>query len=681
MTRWNIDVETRSTVDLRKTSAKVYARHPDTDIVLVRYCWEETPSDVREWRCYRDPLPDDLRGVLTNKSVTLVAHNAGFEHAILTAPHLVGKYKIPKIQMDRWDDTAARAARMALPRSLDQAAKALKLPVTKDIEGSRVMMQLCKPRAYTDDGPTWWTPEEFPEKYDRLSDYCAIDVQVGTQLSETTRPLTPKEREIWLLTEEINETGLYVDWRFAEVAVKVANLYITKLDLEMKLLTGGEVEGSRKVTQLKNWLAAQGFKVLDALDDDKIILDKGAIASLLARDDLPSDVRRTLEIRRAAAKSSVAKYEAILNRVDKENSRVRDTLVYHGASTGRWAGAGIQPQNFPRRTVTDWENTAADVRDLSEGSLTFEEFEETHGEVMDVLSRMLRGTITAPDGASLIFPDFAAIEARGVAWLSGCTSLTGLFASGGKVYEEFAAKIYHKKVADIGKDSTERFLAKTAILGAGYGMGWKKFILTCAAQGKEVSDADAMGVIEAYRGEYSEIPALWKGLENAAMSAVRHRGREFSYQGNPDMPETRVSYLVRDGFLLCKKPSGGLLFYAEPRLIMVSTPFGEREAIEYSTVNSLTKQWTRETTWGGRLTENVVQAICRDLIAEAMLRLRAKGYKIVGTVHDEVIVETPEDVSVTAAKSDILKTMCQVPEWGKGFPISAEAGSGSRYGK
>jgi DNA polymerase len=680
--RVNIDVETKSLVDLRKTSAKVYARDPSTDIILVRYCREDRPDQMGEWLCYRDNMPSDLRIFLQDPAVQLVAHNAGFEHAILTSPHLVEKYDIPKIALDRWDDTAARAARQALPRSLDNAARALDLPVKKDLEGSRIMLQLCKPRSWTeDDLPVWYTPEDSPEKYEKLSDYCSTDVKVGTLLSTATRPLTASERAVWLMTEEINETGLYVDWRFAEAAARVAKIYLAMLDSQMALVTGGKVAGARKVTQLREWCAAQGFYVSDAVEDDKIVLDKGAIAVLLARDDLPEDVRSALEIRRAAAKSSVAKYDAILNRVDRADSRVRDTLIYHGASTGRWAGSGIQPQNFPRATVKDWEAVAADVYALDAGTLDFEEFEARHGEVMDVLSKMLRGTITAPDGSSLIFPDFAAIEARGVAWVAGADNLTELFASGGKVYEEFAGQIYGKPASSILKDSIERFLAKTAILGAGYGMGAKKFCATCEAQGKAVDQADGERTINAYRSEYPEIPALWRGLENAAIAAVRNPGVEHHYQGSPTAP--RITYLVKNGWLLCKLPNGRLLFYAKPRIIQVASPFGPRAAIEYSTVNSMTKKWQRETTWGGRLTENVVQGLCRDLIAEAMLRLRDAGFKLVGTVHDEVITEVPheEEGTVIGVKKRVLEIMCEVPAWAKGFPISAEAGHGKRYGK
>lgn len=681
LVRVNIDVETRSTVDLRRTSAKFYARHPDTDIILVRYGDEAriaAGEEPKEWLCYRGPMPRDLFDWLLDPAVRLVAHNAGFEHAILTAPHLREKYTIPEITLDRWDDTAARAARQALPRSLEGVAQALGLPVKKDMEGARIMQQLCKPRSWTeDDEPVWWTPEGSPEKYAKLSDYCSTDVKVGASLSTVTRPLPERERAIWLMTEEINETGLYVDWRFAEAAAKVARLYLRYLDHQMAVVTNGEVRGATKVVHLKEWCAARGYVVYDSLDDEKIILDKGAVAQLLERDDLPPDVRAALEIRRRAARNSVAKYDAILNRVERSDSRVRDTLVYHGASTGRWAGAGIQPQNFPRNVVSDWEGCAADIYLLADQRMTFEDFEQKHGaDVMTMLSRMLRGTITAPEGRGLIFPDFSAIEARGVAWVAGADKLTKLFAAGGKVYEEFASSVYGIPVTEITKDSPQRFLAKTAVLGAGYGMGPPKFVATCEAQNKIISLEDAETVIQAYRAEYYQIPMLWRGLEEAAISAVQRPGKEVYYHHPGGV---RISFNVRDGFLLMKLPSGRLLFYREPRVIQVATPWGPRMALEYFTLNSVTRKWQRETTWGGRLTENCVQAVCRDLIAEAMLRLRAAGYTLVGTVHDEVIIET-DDLSDSNVQR-VLSIMTEVPTWAAGFPISAEAGKGIRYGK
>lgn len=694
--RVNIDVETKSTVDLRKTSATIYARHPSTDIICVRYGDErEITEDGKlphEWLCYKDPMPPGLWCALEDPKVTLVAHNAGFEHAILTAPLLVKKYNIPRIALNRWDDTAARAARQAVSRSLDGAAQALGLDVQKDMEGSRVMMQLCKPRAWTvdDDGndvPVWWTPEESPEKYDRLSEYCAVDVKVGAALSKATRPLSDMEREVYLMTAEINAVGVPIDWEFAEVAVRVAKLYKKYLDFQMAAVTGNEVPGASKVVALKKYCADRGFVIIDdSVDtaedgDPKLLMDKNAISQLLARDDLPEDVRAALSIRRVYAKNSVAKYEAMVNRVDKETGRVPDTLVYHGASTGRWSAAGIQTQNFIRATVKDWDTCKADILRVDKGSMTFEQFEDKHGEdLMTILSKMLRGTIRAPEGRVLIACDFSSVEARGVAWVAGATALVDLFASGGKVYEEFAGRIYNKPAGSILKDSIERFLAKTAVLGCGYGMGWKKFISTCEAQGKLVTEEDGRTTVDAYRSEYPEIPKLWRELEAAAIEATRFPGQPVTYHAPGGVPITFYHH-AKDGFLMMKLPSGRSLYYRHPRVVQVATAFGTKSALQYWTVNSVTKKWGKEVTWGGHLTENAVQAICRDLMVEAMLRVKHYGYRLVMTVHDELVVELTEEQAVDAEhhKSEIQRLMVQVPEWAKGFPVGAEAGMGLRY--
>jgi DNA polymerase len=396
-------------------------------------------------------------------------------------------------------------------------------------------------------------------------------------------------------------------------------------------------------------------------------MDKNAVSQLLARDDLPDDVRAALSIRRTAAKNSVAKYESMLNRVDRANGRVYDTIIYHGASTGRWAGAGIQTQNFVRATVKDWKACKDYIMAVDKGNMTFERFEEIVGEdLMTVLSKMLRGTICAPTGHGLVACDFSSVEARGVAWVAGATSLVELFANGGKVYEEFAGKVYGVPASSILKDSIERFLAKTAVLGCGYGMGGKKFVSSCEAQGKTVSEEDGASTVQAYRNEYPEIPALWRGLEQAAIEATRNPGTEHSYRPRDGVP---IRFYHNGDFLMMKLPSGRSLYYHKPRVISVTTKFGTREALEYSTVNSVTRKWQRETTWGGRLTENAVQAICRDLMAEAMLRVRAAGYKLVMTVHDELVVElTPTEMKSADVHTSLIKQlMTQVPDWALGF--------------
>lgn len=667
--RLHIDFETRSTVDLRRAGVYRYAEDPTTDVIVV--CWALDEGPVHTWY-HHQQVPLDLMTLLADKRVTVVAHNAGFERLMLEK--ILGpRYGWVVPEFDRWDCTAARAARMALPRSLDGAAQALGLNVTKDIEGQRLMMRMCRPRAVfpanearkmlvggsTQEGQwttasdggliQWWADRE---RMQRLAQYCATDVDVERGLDKTLRHLTPDEREIWLLTEEINDRGVCIDVDFAEHAVVLAQEAQALLNAEITRLTDGMVMASSNVAGIKRWLLSRGFALFEGDDDS---LNKKAIENLLAR-DIPADVRRVLEIRLEGGKSSVAKYQAMADRVSGDG-RVRGNLMYHGASTGRWAGAGVQLQNLPRATVKDWDAAR-------------ETLEPIGPETVATLSKMIRGTIKAEEGKRLIWADYAAIEARGVAWLAGQTDLIDLFATGGKVYEEMAGVIFDKPASEIGKNSLERFVGKTVVLGCGYSMGPLKFRQTCIAQGTEIDEDLANKAVKSYRSNYNMIPRLWDGLNDACLNAIMAPGLETYYRD--------VRFMCADDWLMIRLPSGRKLYYRSPRIVTHSGPFGMRPAIEYMAVNSLTKKWQPERTFGGKLTENIVQGLCRDIIAGAMLALQRHGYPVIASVHDEVICEVPLGYGT---QDEMVEIMCQVPDWAAGFPIAAEASEGIRYGK
>jgi DNA polymerase len=400
-------------------------------------------------------------------------------------------------------------------------------------------------------------------------------------------------------------------------------------------------------------LSQQGINVFEGNDES---LNKEAIQHLLNKEHLPEHVKSVLRIRAQGGKSSVAKYTAMLDRVSADG-RVRGNLMYHGASTGRWSGSGVQLQNLPRATVKDWD--AAEATLLSVGP-----------ETSSILSQMVRGTIVAEPGHRLIWADYAAIEARGVAWLAGQDDLVALFASGGKVYEAMAAQIYGVDPSEIGKDSVERFLGKTVILGCGYSMGAVRFRQSCAAMGVHISEELAERAVKTYRAMYSQIPLLWRRLDDAAMAAVRRPNNDTVYGS--------IKFRCEKDWLLVRLPSGRKLFYREPRIVEQAGPFGSRPALAYMAVSSFTRKWQQERTFGGKLTENIVQGICRDLLASAMLALEPRGYPVIASVHDEVICEVPLD---TGSQKEMIEIMCKVPDWAKGFPIAAEAKEGIRYGK
>lgn len=636
--RLHLDFETRSTIDLRKTGVYRYAEDPTTKVIMA--CWAIDDEPVQTW-LHTDGQPTELLSLLQAEDVIVVAHNAGFERIMMR-----DCLKWPVPPMERWDCTAARAARQALPRSLDGASQALGLKIAKDVDGQRLMLRMCRPRSVNEDTGEviWW--EDKP-RMDRLAQYCATDVEVERELDKLLRPLTDKEREIWRLTETMNDRGVLVDVDWAKQAVTLNGELLGALNEELSTLTNGRVGAVSNVLAMKEWLYEQGVKLLEVSDDS---LNKKAVENLL-KTDLPDDVRRVLELREEGGKSSVAKYKAMIERASFDN-RVRGNLMYHGASTGRWAGAGVQLQNLPRDVVKDWELTR-----------------QSNGKTPLDLVKMIRGTIIAPKGHRFIWADYAAVEARGVAWLAGQMDLVELFASGGKVYEQMAGMIFETDPAQIGKDSVERFLGKTVVLGCGYSMGANKFRQTVHAMGQAISEELAYRAVDTYRKGFAKIPQLWRMLNEAAIEAVRNR-TETSY---------RAIRFYSDGkWLMMMLPSGRKIFYAMPRVVLHAGPFGQSEAIEYMAVNSLTKKWGPERTFGGKLTENAVQGICRDLIADAMLSLEEAGYTTVASVHDEIICELPDGFG---DKDEMLEIMCRVPTWAKGFPIAADAKEGTRYGK
>jgi DNA polymerase len=685
----HLDFETRSTVDLRKCGVYPYAAHPDTEVLLAAWAVDDGPV-VWQTLGNRERLGtgdlDGLRHFLKHADV-VAAHNAGFERLMIRDVLSRPEYgSLPPVELDRWDCTAARAARMALPRSLDGAARALGLDIEKDQGGYRLMLQMCKPRAARlaqgerPDAVYWFDDND---RMRRLGAYCATDVEVERRLDKLLKPLSPLEREIWWLTEQMNDRGVLVDMGWVNQALELALKEGDELHAAILKATSGEVTKTSQVARLKDWVkrhhgielglvAPEDDEDEDA-SDDRVTLDRRAIEDILRRDDLRPNLRDALTARLEAAKSSVSKYRSISARRNADN-RVRGNLMYCGAGTGRYASTGVQMQNLRRDTLKDLDGFRRDA-DL----LNRDQMRAVHGPMMDCLSRGLRAAIIAPIYHTLFWCDYSAVEARGVAWLAGASKLVNLFASGGKVYEAMAGVIYDRDPSTIGKDSDERWVAKQTVLGCGYGMGAPKFQAQCDRLGRPVSEELAQRAVAAYRQDNPEIPELWRNIEAAAIAAVDKPGTVTEYRG--------VSFkLFADGWLGMRLPSGRAIWYRLP-IVRTVEKFGrEQRELSYMAQNPLTKRWERESTWGGKLVENAVQGLCRDLMALAMLELDAAGIAPILTVHDEIICEVPDEMVAAlggqeATRDHIINLMTRVPDWAKGFPIAAEGKWGGRYGK
>lgn len=334
-----LDFETRSTADIRKQGADIYARDPSTEVLCMCYAFDD--EEVLLWLPEMGP-PTELFDAIA-KGAVVVAHNATFEWLIWNYV-CTKRYGFPPLSIAQLNCTMSRAYAMAVPGSLDKSSAAMGLEAQKDMAGSRVMLQLAQPRSFDDNGkPVWYTPEGSPEKFAKLYAYCLQDVIVERYLHKRLMALSDLERDIWMLDQDINQRGIQIDVEAVKAALKVVELQRTILDEKMARLTGNKVASCSAVSQLTDWLKWEGVN-LDGVA-------KADVSELLARDDLPQKVRDVLILRQEAAKSSTAKLTSMLNRAG-EDGRIRGTTQYHGASTGRWAGRGIQVQNFPRPQIS-----------------------------------------------------------------------------------------------------------------------------------------------------------------------------------------------------------------------------------------------------------------------------------------------------------------------------------------
>lgn len=662
VTKVHLDFETRSACDLKKAGAYVYSMHPTTEVICMSYkigngITKNIPMILlSEENKQLDNLfyvteSTDLLSAIKNPDVIFVAHNAFFEQVIYLNV-LVKRFGWPEIPITRWRCTAAKASACALPRSLEGVTNALGLSVQKDMDGRRLILKYCKPRKTKDGSLKWWDDKD---ELNRIFTYCNNDVEAEYAVDHALPDLTPKEQQVWFLDQEINMRGVYVDTKAVDTCLELIKAETQRLQSDFDEITGGIMFSStRQRAEVLRFLSSEGYELPD--------LRAKTVQDALDSGVIHGDAETILRLRQASSKTSTAKYQAFKNRAGTD-SRVRDLLLYCAASTGRWGGMGIQPQNFPRGSVKDTD-LAIDV--ILTGSLEW--LKVMYGEPMAVFSSVLRGMITASPGKMLYVADYASIETRILFWVANNEVGLKAYHEGHDLYKIMAAAIYKKDIKDITK--AERQLGKTAILGCGYGMGAKKFLATCLAQGIEIDEDMAQTAVDSYRELYSKVTQVWRNYEKAACICV---GEKRTVKIN------KVVFEYKNKFLWLTLPSGRKLAYYDPKLVDKKMPWGEtRQVLHYYAINSLTKQWGLESTYGGKLTENIVQAISRDLMAEAMLNMKAQGFDVLLSVHDEAICEQdPDFMSV----HDYESLMAESPEWARGAPIAVEGFKSFRYKK
>jgi DNA polymerase len=746
--RATIDFETRSEVDIMKQGAWVYSQHPSTEVLCLGIRlphWPEArlwcPTIKTSWGQIDERDPEARAELLLwiAGGGLVEAHNAFFERSVWTNV-CVARLGWPAVPEAQWRCSAAKACMYSLPRALGTACAALDLPVQKDGEGRKAMLKLCKPRKARKaeelealaeweldlgDHPqdrVWW--HDDLETFETLFAYCRTDVDAEHGLSAALPDLPEHELRIWQMDQAMNLRGVQSDVAMARIALDLVDEVTRKMTRELQEITGiKDLKPSGRV-RVRQWLADQGV----AIDDTQ----GGTLDRWIAKKDFKAakpGCHRVMVIVREANRTSTAKYKAVLLMAGTDG-RIRDLMMYHGANTGRWSGKGLQPHNFPRGNVKDME---AAVAAILTGDLAF--IGALYGEVIELLSGALRGVLMASEGKELMVADYAAIEARVIAWLARADQALEVFRSGKCIYMDMATSIYGYPVTDKKKQSEERQMGKQAILGLGFGMGFVTFLLTCRgynitftveqarrivkdrwteledymeryfhpekyAEPHLMRSARQAGrmrrrriekenltlegvmhelilmkfIVDAYRAKYPKIVAMWKDLEAAAIAAVQAPGRRVTSELG------RVTYVVEGRFLKCILPSGRALHYCDPRVINKKLPWGDTAAtLVYMSVDPLTKRWVSTDTYGGKLAENVTQAVARDLMAEAMVAADEDPlYSLLLSVHDELICEVDEG---EGSVEEFERLMSRSPAWADGCPVAAEGWRGKRYRK
>lgn len=690
------DYETRSRIDLAEVGQHRYAKDPSTEILCLgwKVIGENNNNLISYAGIYTDDPSETKEYYYALKHCRfVVAHNAPFEQAIYnfvesrTTPMAIKVTKLFKPHdPSKYYCTMAGANVMGLPSGLEKLAQAIGLPHKKDSEGRKLMLKMCKPRTTINrktDLPAWLEWVLGDENLQRLGEYCKTDLAVeegAFNFQIKYGAFTKSERDLWVLDQVINQRGFKADMPFIDSARTILKTNETILNQELLRKTLYTVKTVKSTKALKNFISTQGY---DLPNVQKPTVD--ALLKDLRKQDLQKDkdLIEVLEIREELGLSSTAKYEAFYQRADRGDARVRDNLLYHKASTGRWAGSGVQPQNFPRGSIKVKPSYFKDFEELAAyGEAAPEIAKIFYPRLTATLSSMLRGGIIASSGKLLYVGDFASIEARVLLWCAGDDKGLQEYREGLDVYVTMAKTIYSSGDKTLTYDIifngykkedqkcvAMRQLGKTTILGLGFGMGLKKFIETCALQNIIVSESLLMVAHKAFRAKYPLVPKLWFDIERAAIGAVKYPNKRFK--------AGRCIWAIKGDFLTCALPSGRNLWYYKPEIQPAMTAWGEsKDTLFHWGVDPKTRQWVLQSTYGAGLVENIVQAISRDCMANSMIPVEAGGYDIVLTVHDELITETDN------GELDIFKKLMSTPPaWGLDIPLKVGAWCGDRYRK
>ena len=641
-----VDIETYSSVDLAGSGVYAYTEAPDFDILLIGYKFDDEAEvhviDTLAVDRDFDPELYEFREALTDPDIIKTAFNANFERTCLA------KWTGAAMPPEEWRCTMIKALTLGLPGNLADVGIAMGLPEEKlkDPQGKALIQffsKPCKPTR-TNGQRTRNLPAHDPAKWKLFIEYNRQDVVTEQEiLRQLDIYKTPEsEQQLWALDQHMNDNGVKLDIPMVEKIVEYDTQRRQELQEEAKVLTG--LANPNSLAQLKKWLSKQGVTMTSVTKD--------TIAATL-QTDIPDSVRRMLEIRTALGKTSVAKYSTMLTAVCQDH-RLRGILQFYGANrSGRWAGRLVQTHNLAKNSLPDLDL----ARELAAAG-DFDTLATLFGETAFVFSELIRTAFIPSDGCRFVVSDFAAIEARVLAWIAGEEWTLEAFRQGKDIYCETASMMYRVPVEKHGQNSHLRQKGKVAVLACGYqgGVGAMKRM----DKGGSIPEDELQSVVDQWREANPKVVKLWRTCELAAKTAIQeHRTVRLAHG-------IAFSYINRNLFI--QLPSGRKLCYWDTRL--KQDDYTGRLSITYMGVNQETKQWGETETYGGKLVENIVQATARDCLAVAMTRVSTLGYKIVMHVHDEMIVDVPN--TDTEAPSRINAIMAQPIDWAEGLPLKGD---------
>jgi len=651
----SIDLETFSTIDIKKGGLYKYAEN--SEILLFAYAFNDEPVKVVDFANNED-LPERVLSALFDPDVLKTAYNAAFEiHVINHWIDEIGYLYLPTFKNDssdhldpaQWFCTMIQAWTLGLPGGLDNVGKALNIAEDKQklATGKRLIQYFSKPCKPTkaNGGRVRNYPNHDPEKWALFKEYCGQDVEAERAIRKRIEKFFPNEteRRLWVLDEEINDKGVLVDQQLVDAAINLDEEIRNATMREAIELTG--IANPNSNQQLLNWFEEkEGWR--------PNTLDKAARAELMEEVETP-EVRKMLVLKNLLGKTSVKKYIAMKEALCNDG-RLHGMLQFYGAArTGRWAGRLVQLQNLPQNHMTDLDSARQMVRDGD-----FDLISMFYDNPSDVLSQLIRTAFIAPEGYRYIVADFSAIEARVIAWIADEKWRMKVFEDGGDIYCASASEMFHVPVVKHGENGELRQKGKIAELACGYG-GGVNALVAFGADKMGLTENDMNSIIKRWRLASPNIVKMWGDVETAARNAIRSK-LEVKYRHG-------ITFKFEKGLLFIKLPSGRRIAYVKPR-IEFEDKF-HRESLTYEGVVQATGGWGRNYTWGGKLTENIVQATARDCLGAAMLRLKAAGYQIVMHVHDEVICEMPIG---KGSLDEACAIMGEPLSWAKGLLLTAD---------